>query len=150
MARHWTEETWNLPLISNWTLFRLDFVEDLHLKSIWSWKCPHDAYKWIQKTVHSRGGSGPASLSNLKKTELVSNSQCKHCRAWNFQYTLYTDLLGDDGVTTHEKTNLLTEHLQTRLRHRNLIWKPHAVHSVTVFYDFKSVLLCALWFQFLS
>ena len=41
------------------------------------------------------------------------------------------------GATTHEKTNLLTEHLQTRLVHR----KPHAVHSVAVFCDFRSVLL---------
>ena len=39
-------------------------------------------------------------------------------------------------VTTHEKTNLLTEHLQTRLGHK----KPRAVHSVTVFCDFNSVL----------
>ena len=32
--------------------------------------------------------------------------------------------------------NLLTKHLKTRLGHGN----PHAVHSVTVFCDFKSVL----------
>ena len=38
---------------------------------------------------------------------------------------------------THEKMNLLTGQLQTRLGHR----KPHAVHSVTVFCNFKSVLV---------
>ena len=69
--------------------------------------------------------SGPECLdpylSKVLRKPKRTNNQCKHCRAWNFQYTLYTDLLGDDGVTTHEKTNLLTEHLQTRLRHRNLI-----------------------------
>ena len=41
--------------------------------------------------------------------------------------TLSTDLLGE-GVTTHGKTNLVIQHLQTRLGHK----KPHAVHSVTV------------------
>ena len=45
--------------------------------------------------------------------------------------------MGEEGVTTHEKWNLLTEHLQSRLGHR----KPYAVHSVTVFCDFKSVWL---------
>ena len=39
------------------------------------------------------------------------------------------------GITTHEKTNLLTKHLQTALGHR----KPHSVHSVSVFCNFKSV-----------
>ena len=58
-------------------------------------------------------------------------------RAWNFQYTLSTDLLGEGGVTTYEKTNLLTKHPKTRLGHK----RPHAVHSVTVLCDFESVLL---------
>ena len=49
------------------------------------------------------------------------------------------DLLGEEGVTTHEKTILLTEHLQSRLGHG----MPHSVHSVTVFCNFKSVLLPA-------
>ena len=50
---------------------------------------------------------------------------------------LCTDLLGKEGVTTHEKTNLLTEQRQNRLGHR----KPLAVHTVTVFCDFQSVLV---------
>ena len=76
-------------------------------------------------------GSGLSQIS--RKPKQIKNQ----CKAWNFQYTLSTDLLGEEGVTTHEKTNLLTEHLRTRLSHS----KPHAVHSVTVFCDFKSVLL---------
>ena len=78
------------------------------------------------------GPEGPG-ISQVSRKPKRRKSQCK---AWNFQYTLRTDILGEEGVTTHEKTTLLTEHLQTRLGHK----KPHAVHSVTVFCDFKSVL----------
>ena len=80
--------------------------------------------------------SGPegSDLSQVSRKPKQKNDQC---RAWNFQYTLQSDLLGEEGVTTHEKLNLLTEHLQTRLGHR----KPRSVHSVTVFCDFKYALL---------
>ena len=78
------------------------------------------------------GPEGPG-ISQVSRKPKRRKSQCK---AWNFQYTLRTDILGEEGVTTHEKTTLLREHLQTRLGHK----KPHAVHSVTVFCDFKSVL----------
>ena len=82
----------------------------------------------------SDSGQEGSGLSQVSRKPKQRQNQCK---AWNFQYTLSTDLLGEEGVTTHEKTNLLTEHLRTRLSHS----KPHAVHSVTVFCDFKSVLL---------
>ena len=78
------------------------------------------------------GPEGPG-ISQVSRKPKRRKSQCK---AWNFQYTLRTDILGEEGVTTHEKTTLLREHLQTRLGHK----KPHAVHSVTVFCDFKSML----------
>ena len=52
-----------------------------------------------------------------------------------FQYTFKTDLLREQGVSTDEKKNLLTEHLQTRLGQQ----LPHAVHSVTVFCNFEMV-----------
>ena len=82
----------------------------------------------------SDSGLDCSGFSQISRKPKQIKNQCK---AWNFQYTLSTDLLGEEGVTTHEKTSLLTEHLRTRLGHR----KPHAVHSVTVFCDFKSVLL---------
>ena len=80
------------------------------------------------------GPEGPG-LSQVSRKPKQRKNQCK---AWNFQYPLYTDLLGEEGVTTQGKMNLLTMHLQTRLGHK----KPYtqAVHFVTVFCDFKSVL----------
>ena len=86
---------------------------------------------------HKSAESGPEGLdsylSQVWSKPKRTNNQCK---GWKFQYTLSIDLLGEEGVTIHEKINLLTEHLQTRLGHR----KPNAVHSVTVFCNFKSVL----------
>ena len=35
--------------------------------------------------------------------------------SWKFCYTIQTDLLGEEGVSTDKKKLLLTEHLQTRL-----------------------------------
>ena len=64
-------------------------------------------------------------------------SQKKPVQGKDFQSTLSTDFLGEEGVTTHEQTNLLAEHLWTGLGH----WKPHSVHSITVFCNFKSVML---------
>ena len=82
----------------------------------------------------SDSGLDCSGFSQISRKPKQIKNQCK---AWNFQYTLSTDLLGEEGVTTHEKTNLFTELLQTRLGHK----KPHAVHSVAVLCDFKSVSL---------
>ena len=38
-------------------------------------------------------------------------SQKKPVQGKDFQSTLSTDFLGEEGVTTHEQTNLLAEHL---------------------------------------
>ena len=81
--------------------------------------------------------SGPEG-SDLSQVSRKSKQRNNQLRAWNFQYTLQTDLLGEEGVTTHEKLNLLPKHLQTRLGNR----KPRSVHFVTVFCDFKYAMLC--------
>ena len=139
MALNQTEETWNLSFISDLTLFLLDFVEDLHLKSIWSWKCHHKTCTWIQKYSSQSAKSWPEGLapylSSLEKTK----AQEKSLQFTEFQFILasWHRSLGKEHVMTHEKMNLLTGQLQTRLGHR----KPHAVHSVTVFCNFKSVLV---------
>ena len=73
------------------------------------------------------------------KSRENKNKEKKQCRSWNVQNTLHTNLLGKIGVTTHEKTNLLTMHFRTQLGYR----KPQVVHSVTVFCNFKSVLVPA-------
>ena len=79
------------------------------------------------------GPEGPG-ISQVSRKPKQRKNQCK---AWNFQYTVCTDLLGEEGVTTHEKMNLLTKQLQTRLGHK----KPHAVLSVIVLCYFEYVLL---------
>ena len=63
----------------------------------------------------SDSGLDCSGFSQISRKPKQIKNQCK---AWNFQYTLSTDLLGEEGVTTHEKTSLLTEHLRTRLGHR--------------------------------
>ena len=75
-------------------------------------------------TNHSRISSKPKRIRDQFK-------------AWNFNYTIQTDLLGEEGVSTDEKKLLLTEHLRTRLGHN----RPQAVYSVTVFCDFSLVLV---------
>ena len=81
-------------------------------------------------------GSGISRV--LQRKNFASQSKKRNqCKARDFQSTLGTDFLGEEGVTTHEKTNLLAEHLRIGLGHR----KPHSVHSVIVFCDFKSVML---------
>ena len=76
------------------------------------------------------------NLSQVSRKPKQRTTRAGH----GIQYTLHTDLLDEVGVTsvtTHEKTNMLTVHLQSRLGHR----KPLAVHSVTVLCYFKSMLL---------
>ena len=73
----------------------------------------------------------------LRKWFPLKLNQSKHVTnsfgSWNFQYVLKTDLLGEQGVSTYEKKNLLTKHLWTRLG----CHLPHAVHSVTGFCNFQ-------------
>ena len=82
------------------------------------------------------------SQSSDSDPEEIIFSQVKSKRttnsfgSWNFHYTLKTDLLGEQGVSTDEKKNLLTEHLRTRLGHH----LPHAIHNVTVFCNFEMVM----------
>ena len=87
-----------------------------------------------QFTIMGLTDSGPEGpgISQVSRKPKQRKNQYK---AWNFQYTLCTDILGEEGIIVHEKTTLLTKHIQTRLGHK----KPHVVHSVTVFCDFKSV-----------
>ena len=93
----------------------------------------------IQFTVCQIRWSWPEGLapylSSLEKTK----AQEKSLQFTEFQFILasWHRSLGKEHVMTHEKMNLLTGQLQTRLGHR----KPHAVHSVTVFCNFKSVLV---------
>ena len=96
------------------------------------------ACRWIQKPAHNHQTQSQRVKTSLKYREKLRKPKQRknQCRAQIFQYTLQTDLLGEEGVTTHEKTNLLSQHLQTRRGHR----KPHAVHSVPV-------LQCNLRFQ---
>ena len=74
-------------------------------------------------TNHSRISSKPKRIRDQFK-------------AWNFNYTIQTDLLGEEGVSTDEKKLLLTEHLQTRLGHN----RPQALLR-TVFCAFSLVLV---------
>ena len=71
---------------------------------------------------YKRQERGRERLREERKKEILSEGMqvlrkpkhmLKLCKAWNFQFILHTDLLGKECVTTHEKTNLLTEHLQT-------------------------------------
>ena len=50
--------------------------------------------------------SGPEG-SDLSQVSRKPKQRSNRYRAWNFQYTLQTDHLGEEGVTTHEKMNLL-------------------------------------------
>ena len=88
-----------------------------------------ESCRWIQSF-----GSGPVG-QNHSQVSRKQKYREKQCRSWDFQYTLHTIVLGEEGVTTHEKVNLCTKHLHTRLGYR----KPHTVHSVTL--NFKSVLM---------
>ena len=88
------------------------------------------------EAISQSSDSGPEGL-DLSQVSRKPKQRKNQCKTWNFQYTLHTDLLSEIRVTTHEKTNLLTQHLQARLGHK----KPQTVHSVTVYCVFKSVLL---------
>ena len=62
--------------------------------------------RWIQSS-----GSGPDGLDRSQISRKQKQTK-KLYRSCNFLYTLHTILLGEKGVTIHEKTNLLIEHLQ--------------------------------------
>ena len=86
-------------------------------------------------------GSGP--LSTLEKTKAKKQA----VQAWNFQYTLQTDLWAKSVSQQMKKLICL-------LSTSKLDWviaKPYPVHSVAVFCYFKSVLLpstdAAPWFK---
>ena len=77
-----------------------------------------------ETTNHSRISSKPKRIRDRLRT-------------WNFHYTIQTDLLGEEEVSTDEKKLLLTEHLRTRLGNN----RPQAVSSITVFCDFSLILV---------
>ena len=83
---------------------------------------------------NSSGGSESGSDSRTTNHSRIS-SKPKRIRdqfsAWNFHYTIQTDLLGEKGVSTDKKKLLLTKHLRTRLGHT----LPQNISSVTVFCD---------------
>ena len=74
----------------------------------------------MDSEASSQSSDSGAEGSGLSQFSRKSKQRKNQCKAWNFQYTLSTDLLGEEGVMTYEKTNLLTEHLQTRSRLKNL------------------------------
>ena len=90
-------------------------------------------------------GSDDSLESGCLDSGMVNHSQISsklkrvrdQFRAWIFHYTIQTDLLGEEGVSTDEKKCMLAEHLRTRLGHN----RPKAVSSVTVFCDFSLVLV---------
>ena len=78
-----------------------------------------------------------SGTTNLSRTSSKPKRIRNQFKAWNFHYTIQTDLLGGELVSTDKKKLLLTEHLRTRLGH----YRPQAVSSVTVFCDFSLVLV---------
>ena len=73
-------------------------------------------------------GSDDSSESRCLDSGVVNHSQIssklKRVRdqfgAWIFHYTIQTNLLGEEVVSTDEKKCMLAEHLRTRLGHNQL------------------------------
>ena len=55
----------------------------------------------IQKPVHNNQTQDQSVRASFKSLE--NQSKQNQCKAWNFQYTLHTYLLGEEGVTTYQK-----------------------------------------------
>ena len=113
-------------------IFQLEFALERYLELKMSAQYVHmDSEASSQSSIS--GPEGP-DFSHVSRKPKQRKNQCT---AWHRIFNIPFKQIFLAGATTHEKTNLLTEHLQTRLVHR----KPHAVHSVAVFCDFRSVLL---------
>ena len=106
--------------------------------------------KWPTSGHSKVAQNWPEKSSNALKPEfclyhLIDQKKGSNkCRALDFQYTLHTDLLGEKSVKTQKnKSAYLAPPNSTGsyYRLRNFIRKPHSVHAVTAFCNFKSVLV---------
>ena len=93
-------------------------------------------YRWIQKPVCNHRTQDQRVLASLKSKENQSKEKTI-ARHGIFNLTSTQIIWAKKGSRHMKKMNLFTIYLQTRLGY----WKPHAVHSVTVFCDFKPVLM---------
>ena len=122
-----TRKNLNSAFVPNRPLFCHKFQLELLLKSIWTWKCRFKVCSWIQKPVHNHRTQHQGFWTSHKSRE---NQSKETISAGHGIFNIHwAQIFWAKKASRHiKKTNLLTEHLQTRLGHK----KPHAVHSVTV------------------
>ena len=94
-----------LPLASNIPLFCHKFHIRFALEKCLELKMSAQSVLMDSEASSQSSDSGPEGPGISQVSRKPKKRQNK-CKAWNFQYTLSTDLLGvvgEEGVTAHEK-----------------------------------------------